>query len=165
MLRTLLSGLLAAGLALPVLAQESGDASSSSSTDSAGSASDSAGGDAAETEQPPYITATMLQEARIVSLEGEYDANTWESDAPLQPIIAGLSEIGSVSEVLLDDRGQVQGITTDVGGFIGIGQKTVMIPLNDLRLARSPEGDTITIVTRLDQSQLEDAPEIETADD
>lgn len=151
MRRTALVTLLLAGLAMPLSAQETG------SSDQPAQPQDG--------QQAPYITATMIQEARIVSLEGEYDAGTWDSGDPLQPILAGLSEIGSVEEILLDDAGQVQGITTDIGGFIGIGQKTVMIPLSDLRLARSPDDEDITIVTRLDKERLEQAPEFESGDD
>ncbi|ETX15226.1 photosystem reaction center subunit H [Roseivivax halodurans JCM 10272] len=150
MRRTALVTILMAGLAVPAIAQETG------SSDPAPQQ---------EQQQAPYITATMLQDARIVSLEGEYDAGTWDGGEPLQPILAGLSEIGDVSEILLDDAGQVQGITTDIGGFIGIGQKTVMIPLADLRLARSPDDEDITIVTRLGKEQLEQAPEFQTAED
>ena len=151
MRRTALVTVLLAGLAMPAIGQETGSSDQASQQQ--------------QEQQAPLITATMIQEARIVSLEGEYDAGTWEGDDPLQPILAGLNEIGSVSEILLDDTGQVQGITTDIGGFIGIGQKTVMIPLSDLRLARSPEDEDITIVTRLNKEQLEQAPEYQTADD
>ncbi|SFD89612.1 PRC-barrel domain-containing protein [Roseivivax sediminis] len=164
MFRTSLAALVAAALALPAAAQDTGsDTQTDEPAAQADAQTDPQAG--AEPDQAPYITATMIQEARIVSLEGDYDAETWEGDQPLQPIMAGLSEIGSVEEILLDDAGMVQGITTDIGGFLGIGEKTVMIPLSDLRLARSPEDETITIVTRLNEQQLDDAPEFEDADD
>lgn len=110
--------------------------------------------------QPDYITASMLEDARIVSLEGNYDEKVWDDEAPLAAMVAGLTEIGEVDEVVLTPKGVVQGLTTDVGGFIGIGQKAVMIPLEDIRLARPSEGsDEVTVVTRLDRDRLEGLPE------
>jgi hypothetical protein len=65
----------------------------------------------------------------------------------------------------MDNQGQVQGLTTDVGGFLGIGDKAVMIPLSDIRLARSPDDDDeLTIVTRLDREALENQPAFEIDD-
>ncbi|ETX30923.1 PRC-barrel domain-containing protein [Roseivivax isoporae] len=161
MSRTALAAALAAALALPAYAQTSGT-DTDQPADQGASATQDQSGDAGA--QPVYITAEMIEEADIVSLEGDYDPQSWDTDQPLQPILAGLERIGEVEEILLDDSGQVQGVTTDVGGFIGIGEKTVMIPLSDLRLARSPEDGTITIVTRLNQEQLEQAPEFQQED-
>lgn len=115
--------------------------------------------------QPDYITASMLEDARIVSLEGNYDETVWDDEAPLAAMVADLTEIGDVEEVVLTPEGVVQGLTTDVGGFIGIGQKAVMIPLEDVRLARPSAGsDEITVVTRLDRERLESLPEFEIDD-
>ena len=115
--------------------------------------------------QPVHISASMLEDARIVSLEGGYDENVWDEDAPLTALVADLTEIGDVDDVVLNPEGVMLGVTTDVGGFIGIGQKAVLIPLQDMRLVRSADGDDeITIVTRLDREQLEALQEFEVND-
>ena len=79
-------------------------------------------------------------------------------------MVANLSEVGGVEDVILSVDGQMLGLTTDVGGFIGIGDKTVMILLEDIRLVRPADGSDMTIVTRLGLEALEDLPEFEIED-
>jgi PRC-barrel domain len=99
----------------------------------------------------------MLESATVVSLEGQYDDNVWKDHAPLSTMNAGLTEIGHVQDIVLTPRGEVRGLTVDVGGFLGIGSKSVLIPLSDIRLARpDPGSDELTVVTRLNQQQLND---------
>ena len=110
------------------------------------------------------VMADDLEDASIVSLEGNYDQKIWEDSAPLEAMIAGLNEVGQVEDVALAPDGRMLGLTTDVGGFIGIGTKTVLIPLEDIRLVRSGDGVSggdVSIVTRLDQEALRDLPEFE----
>ncbi|ETW11863.1 hypothetical protein ATO8_14392 [Roseivivax marinus] len=157
MSRAIYAALIAGGLAFPAFAQDSG---------SSQGGDDAAAQEQAQAEdQQAYITASMIQDARIVSLEGNYDSTVWEGEEPFAAMLADLSEIGEVEEIVMDNQGQVQGLTTDVGGFLGIGDKAVMIPLSDIRLARSPDDDDeLTIVTRLDREALENQPAFEIDD-
>lgn len=108
------------------------------------------------------VTARMLQDASVVSLEGQYDETVWQDGPPLGTMVADLTEIGRAQDLVLSAEGEMQGITVDVGGFLGIGTKAVLIPLGDMRLARSePGAEELTIVTRLNEQQLNDLPEFE----
>lgn len=131
---------------------------------SAAGAQESASGDDAQPsgDAAQMVTATMLEEASIVSLEGQYDEGVWQAGDPLTSMIADLTQIGQVENVVLNTAGQMQGLTTDVGGFLGIGTKQVLIPLEDIRLTRpDAESDEITIITRLNEQQLTDLSEFQ----
>ncbi len=142
------------------LGQSGGSDPSGQSQSSDSQSSGSEAGQAQSAQN--MITASMLQDATVVSLEGQYDEDVWQDRAPLSTMIADLTEIGHVQDIVLSPRGEVQGLTIDVGGFLGIGTKAVLIPLGDMRLAQpDPELDEITVVTRLNQQQLEDLPEFE----
>lgn len=131
----------------------------------AASAQDGASADPNASQQAELITAAMLEEARIVSLEGQYNEDIWQGGDPLSAMVADLQEIGKVQNVVLNVSGQMQGLTADVGGFLGIGTKQVLIPLDDMRLVRpQDEADDITVITRLNQQQLTDLPEFEMED-
>ena len=110
------------------------------------------------------ITAEMIEDARIVSLQGQYSEDIWNSGEPLNAMTAGLNEIGEVEDIILSPDGEVLGLSTDVGGFLGIGQKEVMISLDDIRLTRAPDEENITVITRMSDRELQDAPEF-TVDD
>lgn len=59
------------------------------------------------------ISAKQMKDAKIVNPSGD--------------------TIGSVDKVLVDKSNQIAAVTTNVGGFIGIGGKEVVIPVKDLK--------------------------------
>jgi sporulation protein YlmC with PRC-barrel domain len=66
-------------------------------------------------------------------------------------------EIGEVEDVLVDASGQPVAVTADVGGFLGIGEREVVIGLDQLTQA----GDRLTV--GMTKEQIEALPEF--ADD
>src|SRR3546814_5085303 len=44
--------------------------------------------------------------------------------------------VGSVNELLLNKSGQVQGLVVSVGGFLGVGDRKVVLPWDDLTISR-----------------------------
>jgi ribosomal 30S subunit maturation factor RimM len=51
-------------------------------------------------------------------------------------------KLGEINELILNSSGQVAGAVIGVGGFLGMGERDVMVPLNQLRFAN--EGNTTT---------------------
>lgn len=76
-----------------------------------------------------------------------------------QSILGANNErIGDVNDLLLSKDGQVSAVLVGVGGFLGIGEKTVAIPFDALK--RSPESDQLT--APYSREDLEQAPEFVT---
>ena len=48
-------------------------------------------------------------------------------------------KIGDIDEVLLDRQGKIQGLVVGVGGFLGIGQKDVAIPFEQVQWMSNQE--------------------------
>ncbi|HEX6014327.1 MAG TPA: PRC-barrel domain-containing protein [Geminicoccaceae bacterium] len=67
----------------------------------------------------------------------------------------GGEEIGEVEEVLADGSGQPVAVAAEVGGFLGVGERSVTIALDQLRL------DGEHLVSGLTKEQLEALPEWE----
>ncbi len=51
-------------------------------------------------------------------------------------------QIGEINELILNSSGQVAGAVIGVGGFLGMGERNVMVPLNQLKF--SDEGSSTT---------------------
>ena len=66
--------------------------------------------------------------------------------------------IGEIHELLLSNDGKTQGVVIDVGGFLGMGEHTVLLPWSDV-IVQSDANGTITAATKMDKSQLEKLPE------
>ncbi len=71
---------------------------------------------------------------------------------------AGDENVGSIADVILSSDGQVDAVTVDVGGFLGIGAKEVAVDLDNLAFMRDGDGD-LHLYTPLTKEQLEAQPE------
>lgn len=71
----------------------------------------------------------------------------------LDVIGADGNAIGEVEDVLGDQNGQPQAIVVEVGGFLGVGEKNVILMLNDVSL------DMGKLRTKLTKEQIETLPE------
>lgn len=65
--------------------------------------------------------------------------------------------IGQVTDLLFDNDGRLVAALVSVGGFLGIGDKTVAIAWSSLQRVPSPD-TSLTFVTSLTRAQLEAAP-------
>src|SRR5699024_11127815 len=107
-------------------------------------------GDAAEQEQKEnqdqFITAQKSSQVLASSLMGLSIQNGTGQDA---------SEIGTVSDLIMDEQHKLVGIVVGIGGFLGIGQKSVGIPWEVVENLDPEKG---VAVVSLSKEQLQNAP-------
>ena len=53
--------------------------------------------------------------------------------------------VGSISDIVLTEEGQVANVIIDVGGFLGIGAKSVAVDFADIQLSRDDSGMTTNL--------------------
>ncbi|CTQ51162.1 PRC-barrel domain protein [Jannaschia donghaensis] len=70
-----------------------------------------------------------------------------------------LRQIGEIEDIILDRSGQMIGIVAEVGGFLDIGDKHVMLRVDDVRLVPVDDA-TYSFVTRMSEEQLEEMPSV-----
>jgi sporulation protein YlmC with PRC-barrel domain len=115
-------------LATGALAQEhnpSGEApvANTGSTATSGTRAEDLKGQFVEKLEPNHMMGSTLMGATIMGADNQ--------------------RIGTVDDILLDQDGKVAAVTTDVGGFIGIGAKTIAIPVGSFQFvtAEAPAGN------------------------
>jgi hypothetical protein len=62
--------------------------------------------------------------------------------------------IGDLSELNLSDNGEIQGVIIDVGGFLGIGEKPVMMSLDQVTIRRA-FGDELRAYVNATEEELD----------
>lgn len=67
--------------------------------------------------------------------------------------------IGSVNELQLAADGKLTGAIVDVGGFLGIGAHSVLLPFSQLTVLRKPDGSDVRIYLDKTKETLEAMPE------
>ncbi|WP_308917346.1 PRC-barrel domain-containing protein [Jannaschia sp. LMIT008] len=104
---------------------------------------------------PMYSVAERYDEATWMDLD-DRDAYGYQS----QNYGTDLRQIGEIEDIVLDQSGQMIGIVAEVGGFLDIGDKHVMVPVEDLRLT-AVDDVSYSYVTRLTEEQLEELPSVD----
>ena len=105
---------------------------------------------------------------------GIADANTTDVDNDTTVTAAGLrasdvvgakvetpngDNIGEISEVILKQDGSVNGVVVDVGGFLGVGERPVLLNWKDLQFT-GVTGD-LAVTTTLNKDQLTAFPKFQ----
>ncbi|WP_139257633.1 PRC-barrel domain-containing protein [Natronohydrobacter thiooxidans] len=74
----------------------------------------------------------------------------------------GMENIGNVNDLLLDERGNVQAILVDVGGFLGMGARQVAIGLDQVHFSTDTNDPSqVYVITMMGADMLESAPEFD----
>ncbi len=78
-------------------------------------------------------------------------------------------DVGSVDELIIDDKGQVIAIVVGVGGFLGMGEKNVAIGWDEVTVSGSSDdgillGDNLELQIDMSRDVLRDAPGFEMDD-
>lgn len=71
----------------------------------------------------------------------------------------GDEEVGSISELIIDESGQVVAVVIGVGGFLGMGEKDVAIGWDDV--TRTGTGDDQELRIMMTRDELTSAPMFE----
>ncbi len=84
---------------------------------------------------------------------GAYADGDWSLDAQVDDIEMRYTNIGEIEDLVIDQDGRVMGVVAEIGGFLDVGDRHVMLPMDDVRIVRS--GGEAHYVTRLTEEQLE----------
>lgn len=150
MIKLLASTAVVAMLASPVLAQTAPAATTPATTDMSA-------------EGYNYMSMTGDKSAetfigkRLYVSEVDVDVN-----AEVTEIDQEWDDVGEISDLVIGEDGQVKAVLTDIGGFLGLGEKTVAVSMDDLAVIRDgdSQNDYFTVL-KSDRASLENAPEFE----
>lgn len=79
----------------------------------------------------------------------------WDPEMSYEEVGADWSEIGQIEDLVLTSDGKVTGIVAEVGGFLDIGDKHVVISVSDLNLV-AVDDQTYAYVTKFNEEDLEE---------
>ena len=93
----------------------------------------------APAQQPPAANAFLAKQPD----------NEWRSSKLTGASVMGPNNqsIDEISDLPVDKNANIQAMAVGVGGFLGMGEKYVAIPFNELTVTRSADGSTIDRVS------------------
>ena len=111
-----------------------------------------------EAQPTSDMYASELIGSRIYSAEKDFDSfdeNTMIEDGAERE----WDDIGEINDVILGRDGQVKAVVLGIGGFIGIGEKDVAVPMDQIKTVREKDDDDTFLVVKTNKEALEAAPE------
>jgi sporulation protein YlmC with PRC-barrel domain len=70
--------------------------------------------------------------------------------------------IGTISDLVIDENGQIAAVVVEAGGFLGLGKKDVAISWNSIERRLNEKGDGYELSVDTTKDALKDAPEYKT---
>ena len=78
---------------------------------------------------------------------------------------ADWNDVGEINDLIVSDAGEVRAALLDIGGFLGMGEKTIAVEMSDLHILNDPDlpGDWF-VAMQGTKDELENAPKFERQD-
>lgn len=108
---------------------------------------------------PTDLSADTFMDKNLYVSEAEPDMTATYND-----VDADWDDIGEIEDLVIGENGEIKAVLVDIGGFLGLGEKTVSVSMDQLRVIRDgdSQGDYFIVFTA-DRAALENAPEFEWA--
>ncbi|MDI6836423.1 MAG: PRC-barrel domain-containing protein [Rhizobiaceae bacterium] len=123
---------------------------------------------------PPAATTTTPApntSAANTGATGEYLTKQTETQVSAnefigQPIYNGENEsIGDINDLIIEEKGGIVAAVVGVGGFLGIGEKDVAVPMDKITITHEADSNDLKLTTMETADALKAAPEFQTLDD
>ena len=98
-------------------------------------------------------------------LDAQKSSDLLASNLIGQPVVNVKNEaIGNINDLVTDDNGKVVAVLVGAGGFLGLGEKDLAVPFEDLKIARDANND-LAIILSVDQETIASAPDYQRLDE
>ncbi len=114
----------------------------------------------ASTAVPGSSTTTTVQSGTAARPASSMaSASDWRASKLIGTSVynAANERIGDINEILIDNSGKISSIVVGVGGFLGMGEREVAVPFNELKVAM--DGSTMRITSSYTKQSLTTMPE------
>lgn len=109
-------------------------------------------------EQPGDIYASNLIGRDIYRAENDWDALNNDDEVGADAA-KNWEDIGEVNDVILSRDGNVKAVILGVGGFLGIGEKDVAVPMSQIKIVREKDDrDDTFLVVKTNKESLNALP-------
>ncbi|EPX78473.1 PRC-barrel domain-containing protein [Salipiger mucosus] len=90
----------------------------------------------------------------VYAIDAEGGETDWDSTTTYDSVNSDWDNVGTIEDIVLNADGSFKGIVAEVGGFLDIGDKHVMIEINDAKFV-PVEDQTYAVVTNFTADELD----------
>ena len=140
-------------------ATPSDDAAATDTTTETAPATDTAETPADDADKSMDTAATAGDTYLTEQAQDQISANTYIGQAVYN---SADESIGNIADLIVKKEGGVDAAVIGVGGFLGIGEKWVAVPFENITVNQVPESGEVKLTTTETAESLEAAPEFKT---
>ena len=140
-------------------ATPSDDAAATDTTTETAPATDTAETPAADADKSMDTAAAAGDTYLTEQAQDQISANTYIGQAVYN---SADESIGNIADLIVAKEGGVDAAVIGVGGFLGIGEKWVAVPFENITVNQVPESGEVKLTTTETAESLEAAPEFKT---
>ena len=107
----------------------------------------------AHSDMGDLIRTRDITGGEIYTMNQTPEGDAW-MNLSVSSIDDNYTDIGEIEDIILNKDGQMVGIVAEIGGFLDIGDKHVMINLEDVSLQALDDGSYV-VITRKTEEELE----------
>lgn len=100
----------------------------------------------------PTLAPAETAPANVLS--GTLSANDMINKSVTNP---ANESVGDINDILISKDGKIAAIIVGVGGFLGLGEKDVALPFDQIVAAKDPDGN-LKLTTSMTKESLQSAP-------
>ena len=124
----------------------------------------SAGPDRIETTESARIDGLYrtsdLEGADLYQIDPESRV-TWAEVGQIEGVSREWEDIGEIEDLVIDAEGNLLGVVAEIGGFLGLGENEILLPMAEVHVVQGGEDDEMVFVTRLGREILEEWPTLD----
>jgi sporulation protein YlmC with PRC-barrel domain len=112
-------------------------------------------------EMPAPSTTSTSNSAVIVAADELNTIQPWTANEFIGKTVysATNENVGEINDIVFGNDGKIVGVVVGVGGFLGIGEKDVLVSLDSVKMVKATDGsDTTQLVVDASKEMLENAP-------
>ncbi|WP_439121730.1 PRC-barrel domain-containing protein [Marivita sp.] len=110
--------------------------------------------DATSMDDPAKLIRTRdITGGNVYTMNAANDEG-WSMDTIHTEASADWNDIGEIEDIVMNESGQMTGIVAEIGGFLDIADKHVMISVDDVNLV-AVDDRTYAILTKFNEEDLE----------
>ncbi len=123
--------------------------------------------DAVPATNTPAVTS---ETSSAVTNSGDYLVNQTSTQISAndfigQPVYNAANEtIGDINDLIIEENGGIVAAVVGVGGFLGIAEKNVAVPMSKITVTRTTDSNDVKLTTMETAELLKAAPEFKTLD-
>lgn len=97
----------------------------------------------------------------VYTMNPANDEFSWDAGTNFDAVDDNWNDIGEIEDVIVDRQGNFVGIVAEVGGFLDIADKHVLLESKDIQIVPTENGNEYAYVTRKSEEELEALPSVD----